>query len=126
MLYEEWQALLDSNRELLAGLPAGVRIGLVAAPCKRGASFYVWEVDAEAASARVERFPGLETPGVDLLLVAAQQAIAALSGGRPLGETLRSLIRAGDLQLYLTGGPLTQDPGFRDFLEEFALVFPRH
>lgn len=126
MLAEEWQALLNGNRELLSGLPAGARIGLVAAPCRRGASFYVWEIEEREAMAWVERFPGLEAPGVDLVLVANPEALAVLCKSADLAGSLRNFIRTGAVQLYVTGGPIAREPAFQDFLEEFALVFPRH
>lgn len=126
MLPEEWQALLDDNREWLSSLPAGARIGLVTAPCRRGASFYVWEIEEREAMAWVEHFPGLEAPGVDLLLVANPEALASLCGGADLAGSLRSLLRTGEMQLYVTGGSAASEAAFQDFLEEFALVFPRH
>lgn len=136
----DWQAMLDRNRELFAAMDEGARIGIVSReasgilPGKHlegikaaaDVAMLAWEIVGGAMSARLERFTGMTTTRVDLLLVADTEALAAaradLSGNAL--TTIKKAIRRGNIMFFVFKNKAQlQDAGYEDFLESLGLAF---
>jgi hypothetical protein len=136
----DWQAMLDRNRDLFAAMDEGARIGIVSReasgilPGKHlegiktaaDVEMLAWEIADGAMSARLERFTGMTTTRVDLLLVADAEALAAaradLSGNAL--TTIKKAIRRGNIMFFVFKNKAQlQDAGYEDFLESLGLAF---
>ncbi len=136
-----WQAMLDRQRELFVGMDSGSRIGFVSReasgilPGKRLEGVQVvatelplmaWEIENGGMSARIERFAGMASTRVDLLLVADQDAMDTMLAelGGDMLKTIKRLIRRGNIMFFVFRNKAQlQDAGYEDFLESLGLAF---
>lgn len=136
-----WQAMLDRQRELFLEMDSGSRIGFVSReasgilPGKRLEGVQVvatevplmaWEVENGSMSARTERFSGMSSTRVDLLLVADQDAMDTMRAelGGDMLKTIKRLIRRGNIMFFVFRNKAQlQDAGYEDFLESLGLAF---
>ena len=136
-----WQAMLDRQRELFVAMDDGSRIGFVSReasgilPGKRLEGVQVvasevplmaWEVQNGGMSARIERFAGMASTKVDLLLVANQEAMDTMQAelGGDMLKTIKRLIRRGNIMFFVFKNKAQlQDAGYEDFLESLGLAF---
>ena len=136
-----WQSMLDRQRELFAEMDSGSRIGFVSReasgilPGKRLEGVQVvatevplmaWEVDNGGMAARIERFAGMSSTRVDLLLVADQDAMNTMLAelGGDMLKTIKRLIRRGNIMFFVFKNKAQlQDAGYEDFLESLGLAF---
>jgi len=135
-----WQCMLDRYRELFVEMQQGSRIGFVSReasgilPGKRlegvqvatEVSMLAWELENEGMSARIERFAGMSSTQVDLLLVADAEAMATmldqLDGDMP--TAIKRLIRRGRMMFFVFKNKAQlQDAGYEDFLDSLGLAF---
>lgn len=135
-----WQAMLDRQRELFVEMETGSRLGFVSReasgilPGKHREGVRVvtevpmmaWEIENGGMSARIERFAGMSSTRVDVLLVADREAMDAMRAG--LGgdmlKTIKRLIRRGNIMFFLFRNKAQlQDAGYEDFLESLGLAF---
>ncbi len=135
-----WQSMLDRQRELFVEMEAGSRIGFVSReasgilPGKRLEGVQVavevpmlaWQVENGGMSAMIERFAGMASTRVDLLLVADEEAVATMRnelGGNML-KTIKRLIRHGNIMFFVFKNKAQlQDAGYEDFLDSLGLAF---
>ena len=85
-----------------------------------------WQVGDGRIAARIERFAGMSSTRVDLLLVADADAMETMRD-RLDGDMLtaiKRLIRRGSMMFFVfrTKAEL-QDAGFEDFLDSLGLAF---
>lgn len=135
-----WQAMLDRHHELFLDMVEGSRIGFVSReasgilPGKHldgvrvvaEVPLMAWQLENGAMSARIERFAGMAGTRVDLLLVADEEAMAAmrgeLSGDTP--AVIKRLIRRGRMMFFVFKNKAQlQDAGYEEFLESLGLAF---
>lgn len=135
-----WQAMLDRHRDLFAEMRQGSRIGFVSReasgilPGKRfegvqvanEVSMLAWQLEDGGMSARIERFAGMASTQVDLLLVADAEAVATmleqLNGDTP--AAIKRLIRRGRMMFFVFKNKAQlQDAGYEDFLDSLGLAF---
>lgn len=136
-----WQSMLDRYRELFVEMQQGSRIGFVSReasgilPGKRlegvqvvatEVSMLAWQLEERGMSARIERFAGMSSTRVDLLLVADAEAMATmleqLDGDMP--TAIKRLIRRGRMMFFVFKNKAQlQDAGYEDFLESLGLAF---
>lgn len=136
----EWQAMLDRHREVFAEMDEGARIGIVSReasgilPGKHlegvkhvaEVSMLAWEVRDGGMHAVIERFAGMATANVDLLLVADAEALAAARadlGGNALTTIKKSIRRANIMFFVFKNKAQLQEAGYEDFLESLGLAF---
>lgn len=136
-----WQPMLDRQHELFTEMESGSRIGFVSReasgilPGKRLEGVQVvasevpmmaWEVENGSMRARIERFSGMSSTRVDLLLVADQEALETMRtelGGSML-TTIKRLIRRGNIMFFVFKNKAQlQDAGYEDFLDSLGLAF---
>ena len=135
-----WQSMLDRQRELFVEMEAGSRLGFVSReasgilPGKHCEGVRVvtevpmmaWEIENGGMSARIERFAGMSSTRVDVLLVADREAMDTMLaelGGDTL-KTIKRLIRRGNIMFFLFRNKAQlQDAGYEDFLESLGLAF---
>jgi hypothetical protein len=135
-----WQSMLDRYRELFVEMQAGSRIGFVSReasgilPGKRlegvqvatEVSMLAWQLEDGGMSARIERFAGMASTKVDLLLVADEEALATMLGELQ-GDTptvIKRLIRRGRMMFFVFKNKAQlQDAGYEDFLDSLGLAF---
>jgi hypothetical protein len=135
-----WQSMLDRYRELFIEMQLASRIGFVSReasgilPGKRLEGVQVatevpmmaWQLEAGGMSARIERFAGMSSTQVDLLLVADEEAMAAMLDqlGGDLPTTIKRLIRRGRMMFFVFKNKAQlQDAGYEDFLDSLGLAF---
>lgn len=139
-----WQRLLDRHQDLFSEMTAGSSIGIVAKsitgvlPGKRvaalraagldstDAAVLAWEVRGNGMVAAYRRCRGLDEAGVDLLLVADDEALEQIREhleSETLG-VMKKLIRRGNILFYVmrTKHEL-QDAGYEEFLESLGLAY---
>ncbi len=135
-----WQRMLERYSELFVDMQQGSRIGIVSReasgilPGKHAAGLQTvaqvpmlaWQVEDGGMAACIERFAGMSTTRVDLLLVADADAMATMReqlGGDML-TAIKRLIRRGSMMFFVfrTKAEL-QDAGFEDFLDSLGLAF---
>jgi len=135
-----WQRMLDRYRELFVEMQQGSRIGFVSReasgilPGKRlegvqvatEVSMLVWQLESTGMSARIERFAGMSSTKVDLLLVADEEAMATMfdqmEGDMP--TAIKRLIRRGRMMFFVFKNKAQlQDAGYEDFLDSLGLAF---
>ena len=135
-----WQCMLDRYRELFVEMQQGSRIGFVSReasgilPGKRlegvqvatEVSMLAWQLESDGMSARIERFAGMASTQVDLLLVADAEAMTTmldqLDGDMP--TAIKRLIRRGRMMFFVFKNKAQlQDAGYEDFLESLGLAF---
>jgi hypothetical protein len=136
-----WQAMLDRHAPLFSEMLPGAAVGFVARAgsgiqpgrhlagltgAAGAGEMLTWRMDGTRM--RADRLPyrGLAQPGVDLLFVADDGALAALRDALH-GETLsivKRQIRAGSIMFFVmkTKSQL-QDAGYEDFLDSLGLAF---
>ena len=136
-----WQSMLDRQRELFVDMDAGSRIGFVSReasgilPGKHlegvqmvatEVPLMAWQIENGGMSVRIERFAGMSSTRVDLLLVADRDAMEAMQtelGGDML-KTIKRLIRRGNIMFFVFKNKAQlQDAGYEDFLESLGLAF---
>ena len=135
-----WQSMLDRHRELFLDMVPGSRIGFVSReasgilPGKHlegvrlaaEVPMLAWQLDAGGMSARIERFAGMASTRVDLLLVADDEALATMLdelGGDTLAA-IKRLIRRGRMMFFVFKNKAQlQDAGYEDFLDSLGLAF---
>lgn len=137
---DAWQAMLDRNSELFADMVSGSRIGFVSREASgilpgkhvegvkqaNEAPMLAWEVRDGAMSVRLERFTGMTTTQVDLLLVADDEAMAMMRGevGANALSDIKRLIRHGRMIFFVFKNKYQlQDAGYEDFLDSLGLAF---
>lgn len=135
-----WQSMLDRQRELFVEMEAGSRLGFVSReasgilPGKRSEGVRVvnevpmmaWEIENGGMAARLERFAGISSTRVDVLLVADQEAMDTMRAelGGDMLKTIKRLIRRGNIMFFLFKNKAQlQDAGYEDFLESLGLAF---
>lgn len=136
-----WQSMLDRQRELFTEMDAGSRIGFVSReasgilPGKHLEGVQVvacevplmaWQVQDGGMSARLERFAGMASTKVDLLLVADRNAMDTMLAelGGDMLKTIKRLIRRGNIMFFVFKNKAQlQDAGYEDFLESLGLAF---
>lgn len=77
-------------------------------------------------SARIERFAGMASSRVDLLLVADREAMDTMLAwfGGDMLRTIKRLIRRGNIMfLVFRNKARLQDAGYEDLLESLGLAF---
>ncbi|MDO8787964.1 MAG: hypothetical protein Q7J42_07825 [Sulfuritalea sp.] len=135
-----WQRMLDRYRELFVEMQQGSRIGFVSReasgilPGKRlegvqvatEVSMLVWQLESAGMSAHIERFAGMSSTKVDLLLVADEEAMATMfdqmEGDMP--TAIKRLIRRGRMMFFVFRNKAQlQDAGYEDFLDSLGLAF---
>ncbi|MCX7150324.1 MAG: hypothetical protein NTY05_13100 [Rhodocyclales bacterium] len=135
-----WQRMLDRYRELFVEMQQGSRIGFVSReasgilPGKRlegvqvatEVSMLAWQLENDGMSARIERFAGMSSTKVDLLLVADEDAMATMfdqmEGDMP--TAIKRLIRRGRMMFFVFKNKAQlQDAGYEDFLDSLGLAF---
>jgi hypothetical protein len=85
-----------------------------------------WEIENGGMSARIERFAGMASTRVDLLLVADREAMDAMLAelGGDMLKTIKRLIRRGNIMFFVFRNKAQlQDAGYEDFLESLGLAF---
>ena len=136
-----WQSMLDRQRELFLDMVQGSRIGFVSReasgilPGKHldgvrvvatEVPLLAWQLENGGMSARVERFAGMTSTKVDLLLVADDEALATMLselGGDTL-SAIKRLIRRGRIMFFVFKNKAQlQDAGYEDFLDSLGLAF---
>lgn len=135
-----WQTMLDRYQEVFLGMVPGSRIGFVSReasgilPGKRlegvqlaaEVSMLAWQLEDGRMAARVERFAGMASTKVDLLLVADEEALTTMLGELS-GDTLtviKRLIRRGRMMFFVFKNKAQlQDAGYEDFLDSLGLAF---
>lgn len=135
-----WQSMLDRHRELFLDMVQGSRIGFVSReasgilPGKHLEGVKVaaevpmlaWQLEDGAMSARIERFAGMSSTKVDLLLVADEEALETMLSELD-GDTLsviKRLIRRGRMMFFVFKNKAQlQDAGYEDFLDSLGLAF---
>ena len=136
-----WQSMLDRQRELFVDMDAGSRIGFVSReasgilPGKHlegvqmvatEVPLMAWQIENGGMSVRIERFAGMSSTRVDLLLVADRDAMEAMQtelGGDML-KTIKRLIRRGNIMFFVFKNKAQlQDAGYEDFLDSLGLAF---
>ncbi|MDZ4253906.1 MAG: hypothetical protein U1A72_15155 [Sulfuritalea sp.] len=135
-----WQSMLDRQRELFVEMEDGSRLGFVSReasgilPGKHREGVRVvnevpmmaWEIENGGMSARIERFAGISSTQVDVLLVADQEAMDTMLAelGSDMLKTIKRLIRRGNIMFFLFKNKAQlQDAGYEDFLESLGLAF---
>ena len=135
-----WQSMLERYSELFVEMQSGSRIGIVSReasgilPGKHleglqmamEVPMLAWQVTNGSMAARIERFAGMSSTRVDLLLVADADAMATMLD-RLSGDMLtaiKRLIRRGSMMFFVfrTKAEL-QDAGYEDFLDSLGLAF---
>jgi len=139
-----WQRLLDRHQDLFCEIIPGSSIGIVPKsttglmPGKRAAALrasgfespdgavLAWEAREHGMHAAYRRCRGLDEAGVDLLLVADDEALEQIRDhleSEPLAG-MKKLIRRGNILFYVmrTKHEL-QDAGYEDFLESLGLAY---
>ncbi len=135
-----WQSMLERYSELFVEMHQGSRIGIVSReasgilPGKRlegvkttaEVPMLAWQVENGGVAARIERFAGMSSTRVDLLLVADADAMAAMQDqlNGDMLTAIKRLIRRGSMMFFVfrTKAEL-QDAGFEDFLDSLGLAF---
>jgi hypothetical protein len=135
-----WQSMLDRHSELFLDMVEGSRIGFVSReasgilPGKHldgvkaatDVPLLAWQLENGAMSARIERFAGMASTKVDLLLVADEEAMATMLGELQ-GDTptvIKRLIRRGRMMFFVFKNKAQlQDAGYEDFLDSLGLAF---
>ncbi len=135
-----WQSMLERYSELFVEMQQGSRIGIVSReasgilPGKRlegvqtsaEVPMLAWQVEDGGMAARIERFAGMSSTRVDLLLVADADAMAAMQNqlNGDMLTAIKRLIRRGSMMFFVfrTKAEL-QDAGFEDFLDSLGLAF---
>ena len=85
-----------------------------------------WQIENGGMSARIERFAGIASTQVDILLVADQEAMDTMLAdlGGDMLKTIKRLIRRGNIMFFLFKNKTQlQDAGYEDFLESLGLAF---
>jgi len=137
-----WQALFDAHAPVFADLVDGARIGFVArtefaaisgrrleglvhaAARATGAPMLAFEAQDARMSVERARFDGFEQARVDLLFVAADDAIGELTEGADTLAVIKRALRRGSVMFYaLKPKHELQDAGYEDFLDALGLAF---
>jgi len=135
-----WQRMLERYRELFVEMQQGSRIGFVSReasgilPGKRLEGVQVatevpmlaWQLENGGMAARIERFAGMSSTRVDLLLVADEEALATMLDhlDADLPTVIKRLIRRGRMMFFVFKNKAQlQDAGYEDFLDSLGLAF---
>ena len=85
----------------------------------------VWEVGADGVTSETRPFPGYAEAAVDVLWVAEEEVVAALTGANEkLPEAVPEALRSGDILSFVMR-PLDDlaELGFEDFFESLGLSY---
>lgn len=122
-----WQAMLDREAADWPPIAADACIGVIrkADHAARQGTLLLWRAAAAGVRAVVRDYGGDPGEDVALLLVADDEALAAL---RAQGMTaVPSLVRRGGLLPYvLKTLEQLEAAGLAEFVEDLGLVFPKH
>jgi hypothetical protein len=135
-----WQSMLDRHHELFLDMVQGSRIGFVSReasgilPGKHldgvkvatEVPMLAWQLESGGMSARIERFSGMASTKVDLLLVADEEALETMLGelGGDTLTVIKRLIRRGRMMFFVFKNKAQlQDAGYEDFLDSLGLAF---
>lgn len=135
-----WQSMLDRHHELFLDMVRGSRIGFVSReasgilPGKRLEGVQVaaevpmlaWQLEDNGMAARIERFAGMASTKVDLLLVADEEALETMRNelGGDTPTVIKRLIRRGRMMFFVFKNKAQlQDAGYEDFLDSLGLAF---
>lgn len=135
-----WQLMLERYHELFIEMEQGSRIGFVSREASgilpgkhlegvqvaKEVSMMAWQLEDSGMMARFERFAGMASTKVDLLLVADEEAmetmLESLAGDVP--SAIKRLIRRGRIMFFcFKNKAQLQDAGYEDFLESLGLAF---
>ena len=135
-----WQSMLERYSELFVEMQSGSRIGIVSReasgilPGKHLAAvqtfaevpMLAWQAEGGGMAACIERFSGMSSTRVDLLLVADADAMATMLDqlDGDMLTAIKRLIRRGSMMFFVfrTKAEL-QDAGYEDFLDSLGLAF---
>jgi hypothetical protein len=141
---ERWRALFEQHSNVLCELVDGARVGFVAradfvpqagrrlaglvdaGARASGAPMLVLEMRGGAMTVGEARFEGFERADVDLLFVAADDALAELvrAGAPNVLAVVKRALRTGSVVFYaLKPKHELQDSGYEDFLDSLGLAF---
>jgi len=119
-----WKSAAVCHQELFAALEPGARIGLVAREAP--GTMLLWETRGAGIEVRSAPFPGFSASGVDILLSADAQALAAIRAADDahLFAVLRAGIRSGAVICYmLSRRCVLEAQGFEELLEALGFAF---
>lgn len=119
-----WKSAAACHRELFAALEPGACIGLMAR--ETPGTMLLWEKGSAGIEVRSAPFPGFSASGVDILLSADAQALAAIRGAddAQLFAVLRAGIRSGAVICYmLSRRCVLEAQGFDELLEALGFAF---
>ncbi|HKB52513.1 MAG TPA: hypothetical protein VKD22_00850 [Ramlibacter sp.] len=138
---EDWQAMLDRHAPLFSELVPGSAVGFVPRtgsgiqPGKHVAGvvnaggageMLAWVMQADGMRAQLRDYSGFQNAGVDLLLVADEEGLAAMRGAVD-GEALTIIkrqIRRGAIMFFVMRTKYElQDAGYEDLLDSLGLAF---
>ncbi len=135
-----WQSMLERYSELFVEMQEGSRIGIVSReasgilPGKHlegvqttaEVPMLAWQAEHGSMAARIERFAGMSSTRVDLLLVADADAMVVMRDqlDGDMLTAIKRLIRRGSMMFFVfrTKAQL-QDAGYEDFLDSLGLAF---
>ena len=135
-----WQEMLERYRELFLEMKQGSRIGFVSREASgilpgkhlegvqvaKEVSMLAWQLEESGMSARIERFAGMASTQVDLLLVADEEAMETMLGklDGDVPRAMKRLIRRGRIMFFcFKNKAQLQDAGYEDFLDSLGLAF---
>lgn len=135
-----WQDMLNRYHELFLEMEHGSRIGFVSREASgilpgkhregvqtaKEVSMLAWQQEDSGMAARIERFAGMASTQVDLLLVADEEAVTTMreqmDGDVP--SAIKRLIRRGRIMFFcFKNKSQLQDAGYEDFLDSLGLAF---
>ena len=138
---EDWQAMLDRHAPLFSELVPGSAVGFVPRtgsgiqPGKHVAGvvnaggageMLTWVMQADGMRAQLRDYSGFQNAGVDLLLVADEDGLAAMRDA-VAGEALSIIkrqIRGGGIMFFVMRTKYElQDAGYEDLLDSLGLAF---
>jgi hypothetical protein len=135
-----WQQMLERHEELFCDMVPGSCIGIIPKsaasllPGRRGVApeaagpadltMLAWQNGRSGMLASYRSWRGPGAAGVDLLLVADDEALEAMHGHPAAFELMKKLIRRGNILFYvMRTKQQLQDAGYEDFLESLGLAF---
>jgi len=119
-----WRSAATYHDELFAALDPGARIGMIAREAP--GTMLLWEAGDTGIAVRDAPFLGYSASGVDLLLSADAEALAAIRGASEaqLFTVLRAGIRSGAVICYmLSRRCVLEAQGFEELLEALGFAF---
>ncbi|MDH5750747.1 MAG: hypothetical protein OEY85_15660 [Rhodospirillales bacterium] len=128
-----WQTFLDCQKETLASLRPGARIGFVVNPAAEGpvsqlrTRLLVWAVNEAGLWAECLGFNGFQdAAGIDLLMVLSPESYSRLVENlttNPFPGLSRDVTRGSTLIYYLKSRDDLSDLGYEDLFHSIGLTF---